>query len=516
MGMMKIRRLVQKMLAPVVIVLVVALTVGMFYIAFPRSQRVTGAYKGPSIKIDGKKVSDAQFNEYLGRAAQQANQYAQYGMTFSAAQIRDTALQLAIRDAVIQMEIKKLKLKPKALEAKAEKLIKEHLSTKEELQTYLERQQMANRQELVKSLVKTMQEQKLYFQNAKKAKMKVTKPEVEGYLEKITISHILISLKDLKVQNGKTLRSEAEALRRAEEVSQKIAAKGDFAKLAKEYSDDSDSKDKGGVIGPVLLQQFKVMKEPEFVTAALALKTGEVSKPVKTRDGYYLIRLDKRSLPQGKEYQEQYAEIEEGLLVHKYTQSEAFANWLKKKMTAVDENNMEILDPAIRAYRLTQKEKWVEAAKAYEKALKRKYYKKNWELYLDTAKAYTKAKDYSGARKVLKQVATEYQDLNYQVVLAATYQENKQPKKALAILEAYSAKHPDEKDVHQQLQGLFTEWKMTAAAAKEADLLAKLEQKEAEELKKYQKEMEQKNAQQPQSVTQPQSSQPSPAKAATN
>jgi foldase protein PrsA len=515
MGMMKIRRLVQKMLAPVVIVLVVALTVGMFYIAFPRSQRDTGVYKGPSVKLDGKKVSDAQFNEYLARATQQANQYAQYGMTFSAAQIRDTALQLAIRDAVIQMEIKKLKLKPKALEAKAEKLIKEHLSTKEELQTYLERQQMANRQELVKNLVKTMQEQKLYFQNAKKAKMKVTKPEVEGYLEKITVSHILIGLKDLKDQNGKTLRSEAEALRRAEEVSQKIAAKGDFAKLAKEYSDDPASKDKGGVIGPVLLQQFKAMKEPEFVTAALALQTGEVSKPVKTRDGYYLIRLDKRSLPQGKEYQEQYAEVEEALLVQRYTQSEAFANWLKKKMTAAEEN-MEILDPAIRAYRLAQKEKWVEAAKAYEKALKRKYYKKNWALYLEAAKAYAKAKDYSGARKVLKQVAAEYQDLDYQVVLATTYQENKQPKKALAILEAYSAKHPDEKAAHQQLQQLFTEWKMTAAAAKEAKLVANLEQKEAEELKKYQKEMAEKNAQQAKDVTQPQSAQPSPDQATAN
>jgi foldase protein PrsA len=504
MGMMGIRRMTQKLLAPVVIVLVVAMTVGLFYIGFPRSQRTTGAYRGPSVKIDGKKIKDAKFNEYINRANQQASQYAQYGMQMSAAQIRNMALQYAINDYIINKETKKLHLK--GLDKEAEKLIKKYLPTEEELQNYMERQNVSSKKELIKGVAKSLGQQKLYAANAKKAKMKVTKAEVEGYLDEITVSHILIGLKD---QSGKDLRTDAQALQRAEEVYQKVAAKGDFAKLAKEYSDDPGSKDKGGVYGPMPVQQLKTTMLKEFVDSALSLKAGEYTKPVKTKYGYHLIKLDKRSMPKGNDYKEKYAEIEDGLLVQKYTQSEAYTKWMKKQAEAA-ETKMEILDPAIRAYRLAEKEKWEEAGQAYEKALKRKYYKGQWELYLDAANAYTKAKQYSAALKVLKKVSPDYQDMyNYQVALATVYKENKKPKKAAAVLQAFSTKHAEETNIHQQLQQLFTEWKMTEAAAKEEAIVAKLKVKEEAELKKYQQEMEKKNAK-PQT-----SAAPIPAKAAT-
>ncbi|MGD8401487.1 MAG: hypothetical protein PVH64_11250, partial [Bacillota bacterium] len=70
-------------------------------------------------------------------------------------------------------------------------------------------------------------------------------------------------------------------------------------------------------------------------------------------------------------------------------------------------------------------------------------------------------------------------------------------------------KHAEETNIHQQLQQLFTEWKMTEAAAKEEAIVAKLKVKEEAELKKYQQEMEKKNAK-PQT-----SAAPIPAKAAT-
>jgi parvulin-like peptidyl-prolyl isomerase len=497
MGMMDIRRMAQKLLAPLVIVLVVAMTVGLFYIGFPKSHTTTGAYQGPSLKIDGKKIRDAQFNEYMNRANQQAQQYAQYGMQFSQAQIRDSAVKMAISEYAIQKEIKKLKLK--GLDKEAEKLIKKYLPTEEELQSYMERQNVSSKAELVKNIVKTLEQQKLYVYNAKKAKMKASKAEVEGYMEEITVKHILIGLKN---QEGKDLRNDAQALQRAEEVYKKLTAKGDFAKLAKEYSDDPGSKDKGGVIGPMPVQQFKSSMVKEFVDGALALKPGEISKPVKTTYGYHLIQLEKRSMPKGNDYKEKYAEISESLLVQKYTQSSNYSKWIEKLTTAA-ETKMEILDPAIRAYRLVQKEKWEEAAKAYEKALKHKYYKRQWDLYLEAAKAYTKAKQYSAAQAVLKKVSAEYQDMiDYQITLATIYKENKQPQKATKVLQAFSSKHAQEMNVHQQLQQQFTEWKMKAAADQEAVIIAKLQKKEAAELEKYQKQMDQKNAK-PQASAQP-------------
>lgn len=490
MGMMSIRRTAQKLLAPVVIVLIVALTVGVFYIGIPKSQQTAGYYKGPSVKIGGKKISDAKFNDYMNRATQQASQYAQWGLRYTAAQIRDTALQLAVRDYVIQEEIKKAKIK--VTKAEAEKLIKKYLPTEEELQSYLSNQGLSSKSALVKEIMNSLAEQKLYVKMAQKAKMKVSKDEVNDYLEEITVSHILIGLKD---PEGKDLRTADAALQRAEEVYQKVAAKGDFAKLAKEYSDDPGSKDKGGVYGPMSLQQFKTSMVKEFVDGALSLKEGEFTKPVKTDYGYHIIRLDKRTMPKGNDLKEKYAEIEESLLVQKYTQSQKYNDWMKK-LTEAAEGKMEILDPAIRAYRLAQKEKWAEAAKAYEKALKRKYYKGQWELYLESAKAYTKAKAFDDALKVLKAIPAEYKDMvDYQVTLATVYKENKQPKKAAQTLLDFGAKHAQDLSIHQQLQQVLNEWKLTDAAKKEADIVAKLQKKEAEELQKAQQEMEQKNKQ---------------------
>lgn len=490
MGMISIRRTAQKLLAPVVIVLVVALTVGMFYIGIPRSQQTSGIYKGPSVKFDGKKVSDAKFNEYIGRATQQAGQFAQFGLQYSAAQIRDSALQFAIRDFVIQQEVKKAKIKVD--KAEAEKMIKKYLPTEEELQSYLSRVGLPNKNALIKDLMNGISEQKLYVKNAKNAKMKVAKDEVHGYMEDITVSHILVGLKD---QDGKAIRTEAEALKRAEEVYQKVTGKSDFAKLAKEYSDAPGSKDKGGVIGPMKLQQFKSSMVPEFVDSALALKEGEISKPVKTEYGYHIIKLDKRALPKGKEYKEEYAEIEESLLVQKYVQSDKYNNWMKK-LTEAAEAKMEILDPAIRGYRLAQKEKWAEAAQAYEKALKRKYYKNQQEIYLEAAKAYTKAKNFSSALKVLKKVPAEYKEtVDYQITLATVYKENKQPQKAANTLLEFGKRNAEELQIHQQLQQVFTEWKFTKSAKIEADIVAKLQAKEAAELEEAQKELEKKNKQ---------------------
>ncbi len=81
----------------------------------------------------------------------------------------------------------------------------------------------------------------------------------------------------------------AAAQTQANEVVAKIKAGGDFAALAKQYSGDPGSKDKGGELGWL----GRGMTAPEFDTALFALaKAGDVSAPVKTKFGWDIIRLD--------------------------------------------------------------------------------------------------------------------------------------------------------------------------------------------------------------------------------
>ncbi|MFN7904616.1 MAG: peptidylprolyl isomerase [Pseudobdellovibrionaceae bacterium] len=99
----------------------------------------------------------------------------------------------------------------------------------------------------------------------------------------VKAQHILISANP----------EDAAAVQKAEEKIKSIAArlqKEDFAKLAREMSDDPGSKQKGGDLG--FFSQGKMV--PEFDSAVFKLKVGEVSAPVKTQFGFHLIKLNEK------------------------------------------------------------------------------------------------------------------------------------------------------------------------------------------------------------------------------
>jgi len=64
----------------------------------------------------------------------------------------------------------------------------------------------------------------------------------------------------------------------------------DFAKLAREYSQDETSAAKGGEVGRFGHGQL----DPAFEKAAFALKPGEVSPVVGTLAGFHIIKLRQR------------------------------------------------------------------------------------------------------------------------------------------------------------------------------------------------------------------------------
>lgn len=102
-----------------------------------------------------------------------------------------------------------------------------------------------------------------------------------GSPERRKLSHILITLDD------KTDLADKAALAKITNIKQQLAKGEDFAKLASESSADSVSAKKGGELGYL----DKDAQEESFSKAAMSLKPGEVSGPVKTSFGYHLIKL---------------------------------------------------------------------------------------------------------------------------------------------------------------------------------------------------------------------------------
>jgi foldase protein PrsA len=113
----------------------------------------------------------------------------------------------------------------------------------------------------------------------------------ENVFDVTTVRHILIAVKDEKKE--KDIRTFDEALARAKEVQAKLKAGGDFDALAKEYSDDPGSKDKGGVYADLDYGGMSQMV-PEFREAGFTLPVNQISEPVKTSHGYHVMRVDSR------------------------------------------------------------------------------------------------------------------------------------------------------------------------------------------------------------------------------
>ena len=84
------------------------------------------------------------------------------------------------------------------------------------------------------------------------------------------------------------LEKKMEKLKLANELKARADKGEDFVALVKQYTDDPGSKDKGGEYIFGRGQQGIAL---EFEDAAFSMKTNQISDPVETRFGYYIVRL---------------------------------------------------------------------------------------------------------------------------------------------------------------------------------------------------------------------------------
>lgn len=125
-----------------------------------------------------------------------------------------------------------------------------------------------------------MQEQLIVTQ-AVDQQITITKAQEADYLSK---NHALLD-QPKQVRARHILVS---TLSQAQMIEQKLKGGADFATLAKQYSSDPGSKDKGGELG--FFTQGAMVKE--FSDAAFSMKPGQISAPVHSPYGWHIIQVE--------------------------------------------------------------------------------------------------------------------------------------------------------------------------------------------------------------------------------
>jgi parvulin-like peptidyl-prolyl isomerase len=98
-----------------------------------------------------------------------------------------------------------------------------------------------------------------------------------------------IRVADIAIAFG--ARGEDAALARAKEAHAKLAAGADFATIVREYSDDTQSRDRGGVLPYAIERNIAA----PYAQAAFALpRIGAISEPIKGPNAWHIVRLDER------------------------------------------------------------------------------------------------------------------------------------------------------------------------------------------------------------------------------
>ncbi len=162
-----------------------------------------------------------------------------------------------------------------------------------ELKAYYEKSQ-----DMLKDAIPEQRKAKyVLIDGANLPNVKVTDEDLKSYYQQhqdefrekpsSKVRHILISTQDAGNDQKKLDAAKA----KAEDVLKQLKAGGDWKTLAKKYSDDPGSKDKGGEYPPFAPGQTA----PEFDKAIFTGPVGELQGPIKTQFGYHIIQVQQRN-----------------------------------------------------------------------------------------------------------------------------------------------------------------------------------------------------------------------------
>lgn len=135
----------------------------------------------------------------------------------------------------------------------------------------------------------------------------------------IKISHIMLNFTGLDDASQAKTKSEADSI-----LAKAKAPGADFAALAKQYSQDADTKDKGGELPWMTYSPWG----PPFDQVVMAAPAGLMDQPVRSYKGYHIIKVIDKHPQRTKPFEEVKEELRKRLLEQR--QAQQYRDYMQK------------------------------------------------------------------------------------------------------------------------------------------------------------------------------------------
>ncbi len=161
--------------------------------------------------------------------------------------------------------------------------------------------------------------------------------------DRVHVEHILL----MTVGAGKTDAEVEEIRKKAQDILNQAKKGANFEDLAKKYSEDPGTKDKGGDLGWIVRGQTVA----EFEKAAFTLPKGSISDLVKTQYGFHILKIIDKEAAHTKTFDEVKDSIRTPMLL---SEADKQAGDIADKLSqAIRQSNKVSLDDLAKQYHLT-------------------------------------------------------------------------------------------------------------------------------------------------------------------
>lgn len=235
--------------------------------------------------VNGEEITISEYNDKLKRLS-----------AYEKAMYRGEEGHRRFLEALIQQKVMVQKAKGMGLDKNEEVQRKIAALTREVTERVLI--EALIKQEILDKVVVTDEEAKAYYDEHR---------EEFKDKEKVKISQIVVATEE-----------------EAQEILQELENGADFAELASRKSDDQNIAKSGGDLGYIERGKMPAVLEKIY----FSLKVGEISNPVKTNQGYYIVKLEDKKEAAVKEFYEVSDDIKSKLTVGK--QREEHQKWLRR------------------------------------------------------------------------------------------------------------------------------------------------------------------------------------------